>query len=137
MASSNFATYKTRCSSALWTLISRTRLLESAGKFRTSLRDEPSHDSVLIIRLRIDISSVSADELSGLSTEQPARVDSCPATCSALTPTTIRNNDCYVRRNSRFSIALHALIQIAEWGGAPVTSEQLAACLLTNPVVVR
>src|SRR5262249_10472623 len=42
-----------------------------------------------------------------------------------------------MRRNSRFSVALHALIQLAESRGAPATSEQLAACLMTNPVVVR
>jgi Rrf2 family protein len=54
-----------------------------------------------------------------------------------LTLAHIRNNDCYVKRNSRFSVALHALIQMAERRGAPATSEQLAACLLTNPVVVR
>ena len=42
-----------------------------------------------------------------------------------------------VKRNSRFSVALHALIQMAERHGEPTTSEQLAACLLTNPVVVR
>jgi len=49
----------------------------------------------------------------------------------------IRNNYSYVKRNSRFSIALHALLQIAEREGEPATSEQLAACLMTNPVVVR
>jgi Rrf2 family protein len=42
-----------------------------------------------------------------------------------------------VKRNSRFSVALHALIQMAEKRGEPATSEQLAACLMTNPVVVR
>ena len=49
----------------------------------------------------------------------------------------IRNNNCYVKRNSRFSVALHALIQMAERRGEPATSERLAACLMTNPVVVR
>jgi Rrf2 family protein len=42
-----------------------------------------------------------------------------------------------MKRNSRFSVALHALIQMAERNGEPTTSEQLAACLLTNAVVVR
>ena len=42
-----------------------------------------------------------------------------------------------MKRNSRFSVALHALIQMAERSGLPATSEELAACLLTNPVVVR
>jgi Rrf2 family protein len=54
-----------------------------------------------------------------------------------LTGGGIRNIDCYVKRNSRFSIALHALVQMAERNGTPATSEKLAACLLTNPVVVR
>lgn len=42
-----------------------------------------------------------------------------------------------MKRNSRFSVALHALMQMAERRGAPATSEELAACLMTNPVVVR
>jgi len=54
-----------------------------------------------------------------------------------LTGVIIRNINCYVKRNSRFSVALHALIQMAERNGTPATSEELAACLLTNPVVVR
>jgi DNA-binding IscR family transcriptional regulator len=43
----------------------------------------------------------------------------------------------YVKRNSRFSVDLHALIQMAERRGEPAPSELLAACLLTNSVVVR
>jgi DNA-binding IscR family transcriptional regulator len=54
-----------------------------------------------------------------------------------LTGALIRNIDCYVKRNSRFSVALHALIQMAERRGVSATSEELAACLMTNPVVVR
>lgn len=42
-----------------------------------------------------------------------------------------------MKRNGRFSVALHALIQMAERRGHPATSEELSACLLTNPVVVR
>jgi len=48
-----------------------------------------------------------------------------------------RNNDCYMKRNSRLSVALHALVQMALRRGQPATSEQLADCLMTNPVVVR
>ncbi len=39
-------------------------------------------------------------------------------------------------RNSRFSVALHVLSHLAYAEGAQ-TSEQLAACVGTNPVVVR
>lgn len=42
-----------------------------------------------------------------------------------------------MKRNSRLSAALHALVHMAERNGRPMTSEQLAACLHTNPVVVR
>ena len=54
-----------------------------------------------------------------------------------MTGALICNIDCYMKRNSRFSVALHALVQMVEKGGLPATSEQLAACLMTNPVVVR
>lgn len=40
-----------------------------------------------------------------------------------------------MKRDSRLSIILHALLHMAERG--PITSEELAACLSTNPVVVR
>lgn len=42
----------------------------------------------------------------------------------------------YMKRDSRLSSVLHALIHMAEQDG-PVTSETLARCLGTNPVVVR
>lgn len=42
----------------------------------------------------------------------------------------------YMRRDSRLSAVLHALLHMAE-AGAPVTSETLALCMQTNPVVVR
>lgn len=42
----------------------------------------------------------------------------------------------YMKRDSRLSSVLHALLHIAEQDG-PVTSETLAQCLGTNPVVVR
>lgn len=41
-----------------------------------------------------------------------------------------------MRRDSRLSSVLHALLHMAEHDG-PVTSETLAQCLGTNPVVVR
>ncbi|MFS8048272.1 RrF2 family transcriptional regulator [Rhizobium sp. BR 314] len=41
-----------------------------------------------------------------------------------------------MKRDSRLSSVLHALLHMAEQG-APVTSETLAQCMNTNPVVVR
>lgn len=41
-----------------------------------------------------------------------------------------------MKRDSRLSSVLHALLHMAERDG-PVTSEDLARCLGTNPVVVR
>jgi DNA-binding IscR family transcriptional regulator len=41
-----------------------------------------------------------------------------------------------MKRDSRLSSVLHALLHMAEHDG-PVTSEALALCLGTNPVVVR
>lgn len=41
-----------------------------------------------------------------------------------------------MKRNSRLSAVLHALLHMAE-RDRPMTSEELAACLHTNPVVVR
>ena len=41
-----------------------------------------------------------------------------------------------MRRDSRLSAVLHALLHMSEAGG-PVTSETLAMCMQTNPVVVR
>ncbi|MBH1963870.1 MAG: Rrf2 family transcriptional regulator [Comamonadaceae bacterium] len=41
-----------------------------------------------------------------------------------------------MKRNSRLSSVLHALLHMAEQDG-PVTSDFLAQCLSTNPVVVR
>jgi DNA-binding IscR family transcriptional regulator len=45
-----------------------------------------------------------------------------------------------MKRNSRLSNILHALLHMAEREtrtGSPMTSDQLAVCLSTNPVVVR
>ena len=42
-----------------------------------------------------------------------------------------------MRRSSRFSVALHVLVHLGEHPGEPSTSESLAACARTNPVVVR
>jgi len=42
-----------------------------------------------------------------------------------------------MKRSSRLSVALHVLAHLAEHPDAPATSEQLAACVGTNAVVVR
>ena len=42
-----------------------------------------------------------------------------------------------MKRDGKFSIALHILAHLAEAGARPTTSEELAAHLRTNPVVVR
>ncbi|WP_018964084.1 Rrf2 family transcriptional regulator [Ancylobacter sp. FA202] len=41
-----------------------------------------------------------------------------------------------MKRDSRLSSVLHALLHMAERDG-PITSEELAACMHTHPVVVR
>jgi DNA-binding IscR family transcriptional regulator len=41
-----------------------------------------------------------------------------------------------MRRDSKLSAVLHALLHMAE-AGKPLTSETLAKCMKTNPVVVR
>ena len=40
-------------------------------------------------------------------------------------------------KSSRLSLAFHVLTHLAERPGEPATSEHLAACVRTNPVVVR
>jgi Rrf2 family protein len=42
-----------------------------------------------------------------------------------------------MKRSNRFSLALHVLVHLAEHPGLAATSEHLAACVRTNPVVVR
>jgi Rrf2 family protein len=42
-----------------------------------------------------------------------------------------------MKRSNRFSLALHVLVHLAERPDEPLTSEHLAACVRTNPVVVR
>lgn len=42
-----------------------------------------------------------------------------------------------MKRNERLSVALHALLHMAERSGRPMTSAQLAECAGTNPVVIR
>ncbi len=42
-----------------------------------------------------------------------------------------------MKRDSKLSIALHILVYLAETGGHPIISGELAAHLRTNPVVVR
>jgi Rrf2 family protein len=49
----------------------------------------------------------------------------------------IRNRTSYMNRSGRFSVALHVLLHLAETPDEPVTSEHLAACVRTNPVVIR
>lgn len=42
-----------------------------------------------------------------------------------------------MKRSSRLSIALHALVHLQAQPGKSLTSAALATCLMTNPVVVR
>jgi DNA-binding IscR family transcriptional regulator len=53
-----------------------------------------------------------------------------------LTPGSTCNIVSYMKRDSRLSAVLHALLHMAE-RTEPMTSEELALCLSTNPVVVR
>jgi Rrf2 family protein len=56
---------------------------------------------------------------------------------AALRRSQFRNNISYMKRSNRLSVALHVLVHLAERPDEPQTSEQLAECLQTNPVVVR
>ena len=42
-----------------------------------------------------------------------------------------------MKRGSRLSVALHVLLHMAERGDQPMTSDEMAACAGTNPVVIR
>lgn len=42
-----------------------------------------------------------------------------------------------MKRSSRLSLALHALVHLHKQPGSAMTSATLAQCLMTNPVVVR
>lgn len=42
-----------------------------------------------------------------------------------------------MKRSSRLSLALHALVHLHKQPGEAITSATLATCLMTNPVVVR
>jgi Rrf2 family protein len=42
-----------------------------------------------------------------------------------------------MKRDSRLSVALHVLLHMAERGDQPMTSEEMALCAGTNPVVIR
>lgn len=53
-----------------------------------------------------------------------------------LTAATNRNICCYMKKDSRLSSVLHALLHMAEHEG-PMTSDAIAKCAGTNPVVVR
>ena len=48
-----------------------------------------------------------------------------------------RNNISYVKSPRRLSVALHVLVHLADRAGALRTSEALARCVETNPVVIR
>jgi Rrf2 family protein len=48
-----------------------------------------------------------------------------------------RNYICYMKRRSRMSTVLHLLVHLVQANRVPVTSQQLAACHPTNPVVIR
>lgn len=43
----------------------------------------------------------------------------------------------YVKRSARLSVALHVLAHLAQRAPSPMTSEELGACVRTNPVVIR
>lgn len=53
-----------------------------------------------------------------------------------LTFVVIRNIRSYMKRDSRLSSVLHGLLHMADHDG-PMTSDVLAQCMSTNPVVVR
>lgn len=42
-----------------------------------------------------------------------------------------------MKRNERLSVALHVLLHMSERQGRPMTSEEMAACVSTNAVVIR
>jgi Rrf2 family protein len=42
-----------------------------------------------------------------------------------------------MKRDGRLSVALHVLLHMAERADQPMTSEEMAACASTNPVVIR
>lgn len=42
-----------------------------------------------------------------------------------------------MKLNGKLFVALHALVHLDRHGGRPITSEAIAGCLATNPVVVR
>ena len=42
-----------------------------------------------------------------------------------------------MKRNGKLFVALHALVHLDRHGGSPMTSEAIAGCLSTNPVVIR
>lgn len=54
-----------------------------------------------------------------------------------LKHTPSRNKHNYMKRDSRLSVALHVLLHMAQQDDQPVTSEQMAAWAMTNPVVIR
>jgi Rrf2 family protein len=55
----------------------------------------------------------------------------------ALPGNDIRNTYSYMKHSTRFPVALHLVMHLAEFSSSAATSEWLAACVRTNPVVVR
>ena len=60
-----------------------------------------------------------------------------PLTAPLLKHMRSRNKYNYMKRDSRLSVALHVLLHMAQQDDQPVTSEQMAAWAMTNPVVIR
>lgn len=72
-----------------------------------------------------------------LSRAEPDQAEGRPAASgSALTSASSCNIYSFMKRDSRLSGILHVLLHMAEEEG-PITSEQLAKAMRTNPVVIR
>ena len=68
----------------------------------------------------------------------PGRVCQADRLCRIeLDVESLGNYHHYMRRNGKLFVALHALVHLDRHGGAPMTSETIAGCLSTNPVVIR
>lgn len=68
----------------------------------------------------------------------PGRLCQADSHCRVeLDDAALGNYDSYMRRNGKLFVALHALVHLDRHGGVPMTSEAIAGCLSTNPVVVR
>lgn len=71
-----------------------------------------------------------------LGSSRVATAEAAAARSHGLTSALVRNILSYMSQNSRFSVALHVLTHLVD-APEPQTSERLAACVGTNPVVVR